>query len=145
MPLKCQKYGIYANYLMCIYGGCMPICMSHMKLLSLMMYPESLYTNGNAGQWCQYHWQSTYPVLVTWPNQSKMEVWGMAFLMCYSMQLDLCHLHQLTGRYTPNFWISGEALLPIGFYLKWLKVTIFSLDAILYYPAIFKSLTLKPL
>ena len=40
-----HKYAIYPNNLMCIYGGSMP----HVKLLPLMVKPESLYTNDDDG------------------------------------------------------------------------------------------------
>ena len=47
MPLKSHKYDICPKYLTCIYGGNMPIYMPCTKLVSLMMYPESLYTDND--------------------------------------------------------------------------------------------------
>ena len=56
----------------------------------------------------------------------------IAFLMCHSLQLQQDHLHPLCRlAHFPSFYINGEVLLPIGLCLIWLKVTIFSLGAIL--------------
>ena len=70
MPLKCQKYSIYPNYLTSINGGGMQIYMPHMKLLWLIISPELLYTDDDkdAGkQWC-HHSPITNSELATWPN-----------------------------------------------------------------------------
>ena len=45
MPLKCQKYGIGPISSTCIYGERMPIYKPHMKLFTLMMSEELLYTD----------------------------------------------------------------------------------------------------
>ena len=56
------------------------------------------------------------------------------------------HLHKLCRLvHFPSFFISGEALLPTGLCLICLKVTIFSLGAILYYAVISNGLKLRVL
>ena len=67
--------------------------------------------------------------------------WWMEFLMmmCYSLWLHHRHHHlNLYCRlvHFQNSWISWEAFLPVGLYLIWWRVIIFSLGVILHYPMI---------
>ena len=70
----------------------------------------------------------------------------MAFLMCWSLQLHQYNLLPLCRLvHFLKFWINEEALPPTGLCLICLKVTIFSLCAVLFYSIILNSLTLKML
>ena len=55
-------------------------------------------------------------------TQGRRGLWGITFLLCYSLRLNQHHLNLLYRLvHFQNFYISGEAALPMGLVLDMVK------------------------
>ena len=78
------------------------------------------------------------------PILGRRGVVKSVFQMCCFLQLYQYHLYTLCRLvYYTNFWTIGEALLPIGLCIIWLRVTIFSIDALLHHYLSLNNVTIR--